>query len=303
MEIQFIRCMHTKATFFIYLHLQIHPDMKKIVFIIFIMIFTTNVFGQKIKEYKASNGITYKIGDEIKLGKGLMTNGGFMSIINVRTGNILLGGNLSLSSEFENGTALLKKIIYVNNANFNGIIFKVKIGNGIYKMYIEHAIWHCEIIDCNKNKDMKSVDEYKASNGITYKVGDLIQLGRGSGVNGQYVYVTLQKIDLSLNPYADQLQRGYAGLVVTIKEIKHSKFKKFEHVIFYIDMGDNIDNYVINIENAIATCEIKDCVKDEKPQSTDDKYNKLKKIKTLYDEGILTKGEYEAEKKKILESE
>ena len=66
--------------------------------------------------------------------------------------------------------------------------------------------------------------------------------------------------------------------------------------------GGNIINYTLDIEGAISSCEIKNCIKDRKDISLNDKYDKLAKIKKLFDEGILTKEEYESEKKKILKN-
>ena len=35
------------------------------------------------------------------------------------------------------------------------------------------------------------MNEYTASNGITYKPGDTIELNQGSGANGDFVYLTI----------------------------------------------------------------------------------------------------------------
>jgi len=40
-------------------------------------------------------------------------------------------------------------------------------------------------------QNVKKLNEYKASNGITYKIGDEIKLGKGSNDNGNIVYVTM----------------------------------------------------------------------------------------------------------------
>jgi len=56
----------------------------------------------------------------------------------------------------------------------------------------------------------------------------------------------------------------------------------------------------IDIELAIHNCEIVDCEPSTSTQVID-KYDKLRKIKKLYDEGVLTEQEFLKEKKKILD--
>jgi len=139
--------------------------------------------------------------------------------------------------------------------------------------------------------------EYKASNNITYKEGDTIALGRGSGGQGTFVYLKIAGI---MAGSATQIGSSYSGLNVILKKIKSAKFKGAEKVFFTVG-GGNITNYMLEIEEAIATCEVKDCVSPEKqPVSQLSKFDELKKLKALFDEGVLSKEEYDNEKKKLL---
>lgn len=139
--------------------------------------------------------------------------------------------------------------------------------------------------------------EYKASNNVTYKVGDTIQLGRGSGIQGTFVYLKMAGWAAGS---ATQIGSAYGGLNVNIKKIKKATFKGAEKIYFTVG-GGNITNYSLEIEEAIATCEVKDCASAQGTVvSQSDKYDKLKKLKDLLADGTLTQEEYDSEKKKLL---
>jgi len=150
-------------------------------------------------------------------------------------------------------------------------------------------------------KKVEKLKEFTASNGITYKVGDEFKLGQGSDTNGKFVYVNIGGWGMSTNAETNRLGAANAGLIVTVKKIKKYNYKRYKGVYFTVG-GGNITNYVIDIENAIKSCEIEIC-NDEKTvsESKPDKYDQLAKLKKLLDDGILTQEEYDAEKKKILE--
>lgn len=142
------------------------------------------------------------------------------------------------------------------------------------------------------------LSEYKASNEITYKEGDTIQLGRGSGIQGTFVYL---KVAGWAAGSATQIGSAYGGLNVTIKKIKKATFKGGTKIYFTVG-GGNITNYSLEIEEAIASCEVKDCIKPKLTVvSQSDKYDKLKKLKDLLVDGTLTEDEYNIEKKKLLQ--
>ena len=153
-------------------------------------------------------------------------------------------------------------------------------------------------------KKKEKLSEFTASNGITYKIGDEVKLGRGSDTNGKFVYVNIGGWAVSTNPENNRLGAANSGLIVTIKKIHKYNYKRYKGVYFTVG-GGNITNYTLDIESAIKTCEVEHCTKEiqkvEIVGNTSDKYDQLKKIKELLDEGILTQEEYDAEKKKILE--
>jgi len=142
--------------------------------------------------------------------------------------------------------------------------------------------------------------EYKASNGITYKEGDMILLGRGSGGQGTFVYLKMAGWAVATSGNTTQIGSAYSGLNVEIKKIKKQKFKGAEKIIFTVG-GGNITNYSLEIEDAIGSCEIKDCVtQNSAPATQTDKYDQLKKLKALLADGTLSQEEYDVEKKKLL---
>ena len=103
----------------------------------------------------------------------------------------------------------------------------------------------------------KTIDSYKASNGVTYQAGDTVKLGRGSAPNGDFLYLQMGGFAASGGD-ADNIPRHYSGLNVIIKRVKMYTFKGAEKVWFVVG-GGNIVNYNLYIEDAIATCEIALC--------------------------------------------
>jgi len=158
----------------------------------------------------------------------------------------------------------------------------------------------------------KNLESYTASNGITYQKGDTITLGIGSAPNGTFNYLQMGGLGNSLAIMAGDMSsinsnagRHYSGTIVVLKRIFTGTGKAAKKVAFVVG-GGNITNYYLMIEEAIATCEIRDCKKpqEEKPVTIQapapDKYDQLAKLKGLLDDGVVTQAEFEAEKARLL---
>jgi hypothetical protein len=155
-------------------------------------------------------------------------------------------------------------------------------------------------------------ETYKASNGKTYQIGDTIKLGRGSSHNGRFIYLQMGGMynamvamggSNNVNTYSEGLSGSLSGLNLIVKKIKTAKLKGATKTFFVVG-GGNITNYNLMIEDAIASCEIVDCI--EKVQKVEminkpSKADEIKKLKDLLDSGAITKDEFDVEKKKILD--
>jgi hypothetical protein len=144
--------------------------------------------------------------------------------------------------------------------------------------------------------------EYKASNGITYHVGDSVKIGKGSGVNDQYLYLMrwgfMAAMSYNQNKDANQfnLFRGYNNMSILIKKIKTGKFAGQDKTYFILDAPHL--TALLYIEDAINSCEVIPCTDKNKPQLSI--ADELTKLKSLLDSGAITQSEYDAQKKKLL---
>jgi hypothetical protein len=153
----------------------------------------------------------------------------------------------------------------------------------------------------------QQLEMYTASNGKTYKIGDEIKLGRGSGQNGTFVCLTLGGWGAVVNAGSNMptIPSNYSGMVATIKKIKKIETQQGK-VIFsvFLKKTMNTTNFNLDIEDAIITCEIADCKnKDIAPITiinSPSKFDELKKLKELFDSGVITEQEYNIEKGKLL---
>jgi hypothetical protein len=85
-----------------------------------------------------------------------------------------------------------------------------------------------------------------------------------------------------------------------IKKIGNWKRKGADRIFFTVGVG-LLTNYYLFIEDAIATFEIVVCKSSDQPAAAaSDKYDQLKKLKDLFDQGVINQEEYDKEKKKIL---
>lgn len=140
---------------------------------------------------------------------------------------------------------------------------------------------------------------------IIVKPGDTLYLGKGSDTRGNFIYI-YQPANFLVGMEESSLDRRYAGKFFKVKHFRKEKSKKTgEKMVGVVSYGGL--NYVADIENAIDAGEIiainsrrfgKEAVPVEvKSSSIADELAKLKK---LYDDGAITKDEYEQAKKKLL---
>ena len=149
--------------------------------------------------------------------------------------------------------------------------------------------------------------EYKASNGIIYHVGDTIQLGRGSRDDGSFNYLQVNNtFSAFVGGEPNQgVAKSFSGTNVIIKKIREMNMRGASKVYFVVG-GGSITNYWLMIDDALTTGEVIDPTKKNieknKQNTTGSKADKLRELKELFDEGILTQEEFDKEKKKILEN-
>jgi len=98
---------------------------------------------------------------------------------------------------------------------------------------------------------------YKATNGITYNVGDTITLNSGSAVDGSFQYFQLGGLKMGmtadLNKGKEQFNMSslYSGFKIVIKKIKVMKAFGQTKTYFVIEGG-----YYLFIDDAIKAKEI-----------------------------------------------
>ena len=153
-----------------------------------------------------------------------------------------------------------------------------------------------------------------------YKIikGQDIKMGVGSMPDGDFKFIRRSSASLfaysSMTGYqglanqANALPRNQSGLKYSVKKIEKKGNEKKGYV-YYAKISLSLIGYEIDVENAIAAGEIsipnefkskkeQQVVEVKQQLSVGDELIKLKKI---MDDGILTKEEFDIQKKKILE--
>jgi hypothetical protein len=154
-----------------------------------------------------------------------------------------------------------------------------------------------------------------------YKVGEkqFIKFGLGTMPDGSYKFVRISSKSMwsysggansnTLNT-ANALPPMFKGTTAEVHSIEKRGNKKFGYVRVLLLKIGAIQRYECDLENAVLAGEI-EVPEEFKPkakqqvivveQKQTSVADELVKIKKLYDDGILTKEEYEAAKKKLLE--
>lgn len=144
------------------------------------------------------------------------------------------------------------------------------------------------------------VKEYKASNGVTYHIGDTLRLGHGTKSDGSFMY--FEDHGLIPNPRAVRtLPKEFSNVGAIIKSMRKITVNGIDKYMFSVNPGGPI-RYTVFIDDAIDACEVKPCKIDKAGTGTtvSSVADEIKKLKALMDSGAITKSEYDAQKKKLL---
>jgi hypothetical protein len=144
----------------------------------------------------------------------------------------------------------------------------------------------------------KAQTQYKASNGVTYHLGDTVKLGRGSKQDGSFLY--LEDHGIIPNPRGVRnLPKEFTNVGAVIKNIKTMRINGVDKYVFSVNPGGPM-RYTVFIDDAIAACEVKPCVEAGGTAPVMSVADEIKKLKDLLDSKAITQAEYDAQKKKLL---
>jgi hypothetical protein len=151
----------------------------------------------------------------------------------------------------------------------------------------------------------QTLKEFKAPNGKTYHPGDTIVIGVGSMPDGNFKYIQVNPpLFAPPNRNGMNARKDVSMSTATIKKISSERqMGGTDKVIFTIKNG-GIVNYNVWILEALSACEVTPCAGANAANSTrgsSSVADELIKLKKLLDEGALTKDEYNAQKKKLLD--
>jgi len=128
-------------------------------------------------------------------------------------------------------------------------------------------------------------ESYVAKDGSVYKVGDKIQFGSPSGTNGNFVII--QKMDIAATVYI--VGPEAINTSAEIKKIRITGTSRAGYKANFQTKGmTGVDNYFLNIEDAITVGEIKSF-----GMTSDEALSALKKAKDKLDLGLITQEEYD----------
>ncbi len=144
----------------------------------------------------------------------------------------------------------------------------------------------------------QTVTQYKASNGVTYHLNDTVKLGRGTKPDGSFLY--FEDHGIIPNPRSVRnLPKEFANAGAIIKSIRKTTISGVDKYLFSVNPGGPI-RYTVFIDDAIAACEIVPCASTTNTKPVASVADEIKKLKELLDSGAITKPEYDAQKKKLL---
>lgn len=296
--------------------------MKKLLLIIVCLYsFYNTAFAQTIanaKKYKCSNGWEIKIGDTFRVGSPM--NGVEFKCIKP---NPFKPKTPSLPLEFVNEKIQVKEIkrykyqLAAPKGDFYETYIVFKKGDWQYYINIEDAIKSGEVkvpfaftngIVANADYSNLRNDSLFTSDGNVFTINQNLTFGEGSSLDGQYLYI--KPVSGNIGRF-NKLSTNAPGSLLSDKSAIAESFKiirierRGEKSIgyrYYLMIGDNSVKYEVDIENALRFGEVvsPNRVTPEKQEGMISKADELMKLKKLYDDGVLTEAEFQAEKSKIL---
>jgi hypothetical protein len=162
---------------------------------------------------------------------------------------------------------------------------------------------------------------YVTNVGYTVKAGDELMLGKGTLPNKFFAFIYQSPMGYFSETTIDastrkSLTSAFAGRKVKVKRLQSYGTKRTGYNVVAVVGAGDIVNYWIELDQAIEAGEIivpepyaskLDINKKNTPlviqQNSVSIADEIKKLKALYDDGVLTKEEYESQKKKLLEKQ
>jgi hypothetical protein len=169
-----------------------------------------------------------------------------------------------------------------------------------------------KVFETKKEGESKIVEnKYVTSTGWTIKEGDEVKFGKGSMPDKTFAFITESPSVFTANQYTDynksKLPHTYNGRSARVAKLYVAGDKKTGFYITATIKVGQMNRYMVDIENSIEAGEIEVPAEyAKKPQKEASAGNatslgdELKKLKELFDSGALSKEEYEAAKKKLL---
>jgi hypothetical protein len=147
-------------------------------------------------------------------------------------------------------------------------------------------------------------DTLYTSCGYNITVDQEVKLGTGTRDNGDFKFITVSKTSwlVVANPKQPSMHKEFGHHTAIVKKLKTTG-NEHNGYIYYLILGiGDIVNYQCDVENAIAAGEIvvPDRFKAKTANGPTSVADELAKLKKLYDDSVITKEEFEAQKKKLL---
>jgi len=146
--------------------------------------------------------------------------------------------------------------------------------------------------DIGNEKPKGKIEQYISKDGYIYSKGDTIIVGKGSGANGSFVYVT--GINTSFESYIPNASLYNTKAIINTMYVEGNKISGWK-VIFYTKSSFQQNGLKFFIEDAIVNGEIKSI-----GMTSDEALSELKKCKEKLELGVITQEEYDKKKSELM---